>query len=126
MIHPLLRLIVSHPELVSDHAQAYAALIGEDIGKSTAVLKRRAVFGVAAVCLGTVALLLGGVAMMLWAVSPPPAVHAPWALLAAPLVPAFLALACGLASRQSADPAFDNLKQQFAADLRMLREVGAA
>ena len=126
MIHPLLRLIASHPELVSDHAQAYAALLGEDFGKTTSVFKRRAAFGVAAVCLGMVALLLGGIAVMLWAVSPPAAIHSPWALLAAPLVPAVLALGCGLVSRQPAAPPFDNLKQQFAADLRMLREVGVA
>ena len=126
MIHPLLRLIASHPALISDHAQAYAALLGEDLGKTTAVFKRRAAFGVAAVCLGAVALLLGGIALMLWAVSPPAAVHAPWALLAAPLVPAVLALGCGLASGRPAEQPFDNLKQQFAADLRMLREVGAA
>ena len=126
MIHPLLRLIASHPELVGEHAQAYAALLGEDIGKSAAVIKRRAAFGVAAVVLGSVALLLGGIALMLWAVSPPAAVHAPWALAAAPLVPAVLALGLGLAGRQPAEAPFDNLKQQFAADLRMLREVGAA
>ena len=126
MIHPLLRLIASHPELVSDHAQAYVALLGEDLGKTTSAFKRRAAFGAAAVCLGAVALLLGGVALMLWAVSLPAAVHAPWALIATPLIPALLALGCGLACREPAELPFDNLKQQFAADMRMLREVGVA
>lgn len=126
MIHPLLRLIATHPGLVGDHAQAYAALLGEDLGRSTAKLKRRAAFGAAAACLGVVALLLGGIALMLWAVSPPSALHAPWVLIAVPLVPALLAVACGLACRAPAESPFDNLKQQFAEDMRMLREVGAA
>ena len=126
MIHPLFRLFATHPELVGEHALAYAALLGDDVAKTSAALKRRAVFVVATVLLGFVGLLLGGVAMMLWAVTPPAAIHSAWALAATPAVPLVLALLCWAAGRPQAEAPFDNLKQQFAADLQMLREVGAS
>ena len=125
MIHPLLRLFATHPELVGEHALAYAALLGDDVAKTSSALKRRAVSGTAAVLLGFVGLLLAGVGLMLWAVTPPAAIHSMWALIATPVAPLVLALGCWFAGKQPAEPPFDNLKQQFAADLRMLRDVGA-
>jgi len=126
MIHPLFRLFATHPELVGEHALAYAALLGDDVAKTSAALKRRAVFLVATVLLGFVGLLLGGVALMLWAATPPAAIHSMWVLAATPAVPLLLALMCWAAGRPSAEPPFDNLKQQIAADMQMLRDVGAA
>ena len=126
MIHPLFRLFATHPELVGEHALAYAALLGDDVAKSSAALKRRAVFLTATVLLGFVGLLLGGVGLMLWAVTPPAAIHSMWVLAATPAVPLLLALVCWLSGRPPAEAAFDNLKQQFAADMQMLRDAGAA
>jgi len=41
MIHPLLRLIATQPQLLADHAEAYAGLVSDDIGKTAAVWKWR-------------------------------------------------------------------------------------
>ena len=126
MIHPLFRLFATHPGLVGEHALAYAALLGDDVAKTSAALKRRAMLLASTVLLGFVGLLLGGIALMLWAVTPPAAIHSMWALGATPAVPLILALLCWASGRQPAEPPFDNLKQQFAADVQMLRDVGAA
>jgi hypothetical protein len=73
-----------------------------------------------------VATVLAGVALMLWAVIPAAQIEAPWALVAAPLLPALVALGCVLAARADSErQAFGNLKEQVQADLLMLRQVGA-
>jgi CBS-domain-containing membrane protein len=126
MIHPLLRLIATQPQLLADHAESYAELLGEELGKSTAVWKRRLLFNAAALCLLGVAAVLAGVALMLWAVTPDANLRAPWALIAGPTVPALLGLWCGFAGRRDPGDGFLDLKQQIAADLVMLRNVSAA
>ncbi len=125
MIHPLLRLVATQPQLLADHAEAYAGLVGEELSRSTSEWKRRVVLSAVALCLLGVAAVLGGVALMLWAVTPAANLQAPWALIAAPLVPAVIAAVCLLASRSSPGDTFAGLRQQLAADLSMLREVSA-
>ena len=126
MIHPLLRLVATQPQLLADHAEAYAGLVAEELGKTGAALKQRLLLATVALSLTAVAVVLAGVALMLWAVLPATAIQAPWALVVAPVVPALVALGCGLAARQEQASAFADLKQQVAADLVMLREVSAA
>ena len=126
MIHPLLRLIATQPQLLADHAESYAALVGEELGKAGSAWKRRALLSATALCLVGVAAVLGGVALMLWAVMPAANIHAPWALLAAPAVPALVALWCALACQRDTGARFEELKHQIAADLVMLREVSTA
>lgn len=126
MIHPLLRLVATQPQLLADHAEAYAGLVGEEIGRSAASFKQRMLLSAIALCLIGVAAVLTGVALMLWAVLPAAGMQAPWALIAAPAVPALIALVCGVAGRQKPTDRFAELKQQVAADLVMLREVSAA
>jgi hypothetical protein len=125
MIHPLLRLVATQPELLADHAQAYAGLAGEELARAAADWKRRAVLNASALALLSVAAALAGVALMLWAVVPAASIQAPWALLAAPAVPAFVGVCCLLAGRGADIDRFADLRQQLAADLVMLREVGA-
>ena len=126
MIHPLLRLIATQPQLLADHAESYAGLVGEELGKTTTVWKRRVLLNATALCLVGVAAVLGGVALMLWGVVPAVNIHAPWALIAAPAVPALVALWCVYEAQRETSDAFADLKQQIAADLVMLREVSAA
>jgi hypothetical protein len=92
-----------------------------------AIWRRRAVLIViASFCIG-VAAVLAGVALMLWAVIPAHNIEAPWALLVAPALPALLAMWCLVASRAAGrDAAFEQLRQQWKADLHMLRETLAA
>ncbi|MDE2093203.1 MAG: hypothetical protein KGL99_02680 [Burkholderiales bacterium] len=125
MKHPLLRLIATRPQLLADHAEAYAALIGDEVGATAAVWKRRALFGATALCLGGVAAVLGGVAFMLWAVMPAAGLHAPWALIAAPALPALIALGCGLEARRAQGAAFAELRRQVGIDFSMLRQASA-
>lgn len=125
MIHPLLKLVATQPQLLADHAEAYAGLVGEEIGRTTTAWKMRAVFGAVAVVMLCVALVLAGVALMFWAVTPTSGILAPWALLAAPGVPAVIGAICLFMASRAPEPGFVDLKQQLAADLAMLREVSA-
>ncbi|MEO8058018.1 MAG: hypothetical protein ABI671_06805 [Burkholderiales bacterium] len=125
MIHPLLRLIATQPQLLADHAESYAELVGEELGKTSAVWKRRVLLNATALCLIGVATVLAGVALMLWATLPEININAPWALVAAPALPALAALWCAYEGQRHTDDVFKDLKQQIASDLVMLREVSA-
>lgn len=125
MMHPLLRLLATHPQLLVDHVEAYADLLSEEIGHVSTAWKRRAVLLAVALCSVVVALVLAGVALMLWAVVPFSEMHSPWALVAAPLVPIVITIGCLVAARQQTTESFDNLRKQVKADMGMLREVSA-
>lgn len=122
-IHPLLRLIATKPELLADHFEAYAELVGEEAGKAVSAWKRRLVLNVVALCLVAVCAVLGGVAIMLWAMIPAPNLRAPWILIAVPAVPAAVALLCLFVGRSEGPRVFADVKRQLAADLAVLREV---
>lgn len=124
MIHPLLALVATQPQLLVDHAEAYAELATAELALASAGWRRQAMWTAGLVACAVIALTLAGVALMLWAVSPPVDVRAPWALWGTPLLALLLAIVCGLAARPSADRAFDLLRQQLHADVRMLREAG--
>lgn len=126
MIHPLLRLIATQPHLLVDHAEAYAELASEEFGKTANLWKRRVALTVVALFMVGVATVLAGVALMLWAVVPSAGIHAPWALVAGPLVPALIAAVCLIKARQHPPSTFDALKRQIRADLLMVREVSNA
>ena len=126
MLHPLLHLIATKPQLLADHAQAYAELAAVEVGEFSAAWRRRAVFfAVAAFFLG-LALVLAGVAVLLWSVLPVAQMQAPWALVAVPLALAAIGAVCLLAGRSNSQTsAFVTLREQMKADLLMLREVAA-
>ena len=124
-IHPLVRLVATQPELLVDHAGAYAGLVGEELGKTATAWKFRLVLNLVALCLLGVSAVLAGVALMLWATVPAAQVQAAWALMAAPAVPALAAIGCALAGRENHVSAFADINKQLAADLAMLREVSS-
>ena len=126
MIHPLLRLVATQPQLLADHAEAYAGLVSEEMSRTAASIKLRVLLGAVALALLGVAAVLAGVALMFWAVLPSSSIQAPWALIAAPGIPLVVAIVCGLIGMRKPEDAFGELKQQLAADLVMLREVSAA
>lgn len=126
-MHPLLHLIVREPDLLADHAGAYAELLGEEIGVASTHWKRKALLSAVALCSAGVGAVLVGVALMLWAVIPPENMNAPWALVAAPLVPLGLAVGCWVsAQRQSGPQAFEQVRRQLREDAAMLREARAS
>jgi hypothetical protein len=123
---PFLRLVSTQPELLGDHAQAYAELIASELGSVGANLKRRALLTALAICGIGVGAVLAGVALMLWAVMP--AVQPPglWALVLVPLLPFALACAClAAAQREGQEVAFGHLRRQAAADIAMFRQATA-
>ncbi len=127
-MHPLLHLIATRPELLAEHAEAYAALVAAEVPRITAAWQRRTLLQALAWCGVVAAVGLAGVAAMLWAVTAPDAaLRAPWALLAVPLLPLIASLAFGVAAK-AGDPgdAVAKLRDQIAADLQMLREAAAA
>jgi uncharacterized membrane protein YqjE len=127
MIHPLLHLMATQPQLLADHAEAYADLLGEELVSASARWKRRVLLNSIALCSLGVAAVLGGVALMLWAIIPPADIQAPWALVVAPLLPLGAAVACLLAVKAEREAGtFDNVRRQMKADVAMLREVSAS
>lgn len=127
MMHPLLHLIATQPQLLADHAEAYAELLGDEIGTASALWKRRVALNAVALCGLGVSAVLAGVALMLWAVIPAADIQAPWALIVAPVLPLIAAIACASAARSNpATGAFDSVKRQVRADVAMLREVSAS
>lgn len=124
-MHPLLALLMARPQLLVDHVQAYAGLLGDALTQTHAAWRHRLVWQLAGwVCL-TVATLLAGAALALWAVTPTNQVHAPWALW---LLPALLlagAAGCFVWAHQ-ATPAtpMASLGQQLATDLALWRASG--
>ncbi len=124
-MHPLLHLVANQPQLLADHAQAYAELAAVQVARLSADWKRRVLLAAATLCGLVVASVLGGVALMLWSVMP--AVQPSWILFATPTLPALLAACCLVVlRRQYPDAAAQNLWQQVKADLQVLRTAAGA
>ena len=127
MIHPLLHLIATKPQLLGDHVEAYAELVGAEVGKTSKLWISRVVFYAVALFLLTAGLVFTGVALMLWAVVPPDNMNYPWLLIVVPVVPLLAGVFCIMKARTSPDQTpFETVKQQLSADMAMLREVSAA
>jgi hypothetical protein len=126
MTHPLLRLVVSQPQLLVDHAAAYAEFLSTELASACASWRQQMLMTLAIVsCLG-VGAALAGVAWMLWAMLPPAPGQLLWPLLVAPAVPCLLALGLLIkASRNHAPGAMDQVKLQLAQDIAMMRDMGA-
>lgn len=119
MLHPLLRLALARPDLLADHAGAYAELAVVSAREALADWQVRLV-GWALLAAGLLlCMAFGGVALMLHgAVASPPM---PWLLWAVPLAPALLALlGAGLARRRSSSRG-SVVAQQFETDLALLK-----
>ena len=126
-MHPLYHLIATRPQLLADHAEAYAELVAVEIDRMSATWTRRALLNALALCGLSVALALAGVSLMLWAVMPALPAQAPWVLILVPLLPLAAVVGCLVARpRGGQRDAFDILRQQVRADLLMLHDVAAA
>lgn len=123
MIHPALRTALARPDLLAEHASAYACLLSEGVSLEGSHLKRRLACQLAALALAVAAVVLAGVAVLLWSASLPGATLQPWWFLAVPAAPllAALALAWLGRDRKSLNGALAALGQQLSADAEMLR-----
>lgn len=127
MIRPLLQLMATEPELLTDHLQSYAALLGDEVGTFQNQFKRRWVLSAVLALLVTATVLLDGIALMIWLITPDSQIQqlqAPWAFW---LVPGFMTALCVLFAvlrqRDTKAPGFLAIRQQIAADVAMLKEA---
>ncbi|MBA4109954.1 MAG: hypothetical protein C0487_10225 [Leptothrix sp. (in: Bacteria)] len=119
--------MATEPELLTDHLQSYAELLGEEVGTFQGQFKRHWIMFAVLALLATVTLILGGVALMLWLITP----HAqlqqlevPWALWLVPLgMAALCAVIAVIMKQEQRTPGFQVLRQQIAADLAMLKQA---
>lgn len=124
MIHPLFRLLVSEPQLLADHVEAYSELVAEEMSAVTTQWKKRAALHAISLVAMLVALLLIGVALLLWAAIPLDSMNAPWALIVVPA--AFLALGVWAhfsAGKKMPQHGVSAIREQLQADAAMLRSV---
>lgn len=125
-MHPLFSVMANQPQLLLDHAQAYAALFQEEFTLSRKAWRQRVMLQSAALVCLAVAVMLAGAAAMLWAVTPASQIHTPWVLWVIPLVPLAIALMCGVqASNATQGKAFASLWRQISADMAMLQAAEA-
>ncbi|HEX5391467.1 MAG TPA: hypothetical protein VFW67_17015 [Burkholderiaceae bacterium] len=126
LVQALARLLAAHPAWVLAHAQGYAELGLEQAQMALAQWRRRLALQLLAGACAMLAVALAGVAAMLWATAPLPASPRLWVLVLVPLLPAFGALALTQAARSVPDGGgLTHLRQQWAADLAVLREASA-
>lgn len=120
MLHPLLRLALARPDLLADHAGAYAELAVVSAREALADWQLRLV-GWALLAAGLLlCLIFAGVALMLLGTVASPTV--PWLLWAVPLAPALIALlGWWLARRSVASSRMSSVAQQFETDLALLK-----
>jgi hypothetical protein len=123
MVHPLVRLAASRPQMLAEHAAAYVELFAEEATTAATHVKRQVSLQLIGVGLIAVGVILGGVAVMLWASFP--TLNSPWALALTPCVPILTgAIALRSASSKGARNPFAPLQRQLAADAAMLRRAG--
>lgn len=125
MIHPVFRLAAAQPQLLAEHAAAYAGLVSEALTLSSERLQRRAVFLAAGAACLLVAAVLAGVAVLFWAAMPEAAARNPWAFVLTPMVPAVLGvLSLWLGQNRHRGESFATLRLQLAEDAALLRRTG--
>lgn len=122
MIHPVFRLAASQPQLLVEHAAAYASLFGEELAIGSVRLKRQLALQVVGVACLMVAAVLLGVAVLLWNSLPDGSVPVLWVFGITPGLPAILGLgAFWLAGRGVDQVLFASLRRQLAEDAALLR-----
>ena len=126
MLHPFFRLLAAKPQLLLDHASAYADLATLQAGAALTAWRLRLVLMVAAGLALLLGLMLVGVSLMLLALLPWQEMHAPWLLVVVPATPLLLAAVLGWRLREQPDSTWlQELRTQWQADTRLLREAGA-
>lgn len=119
--HPVFRTLLSQPDLLLEHAGAYAQLAGAEMGEAGQRLKWRGLLGAGAVLALLFSLLLGSAALLAVCVVPLEQMPWPWGLVLVPALPALVGLACLFAYRRTARALdFPLLREQWATDRQIL------
>ncbi len=123
MLHPMLKIVASRPELLAEHLAAYGQLIAVQAQAAADDLRRRALLGSVAAVAAALGLGLAGVALLLVGAVPLMTMPMPWMLPAVPMLPLLVAVGCALQIRLMEKPStLAPLREQFAADAALLRE----
>lgn len=127
LIHPFFRTLASRPDLLADHAGAYAALAQAELGEAARRWRQRLLWWAVAALLALMALGLGGVALLLAAALPTAQMPAAWVLVALPggLGAIALGLALWQLSRSQGPAVFDAAlwREQWAQDQALWQEA---
>jgi hypothetical protein len=122
MVHPIISVLITKPELVMEHVAGYASLMREEASSVGLEVAKRAVAWGVTLFAALVFLILAGVAAMLAAMQE----QFHWALVLVPLVPLAIAVAAFIVARKRLpEKAFGELKAQLDADAQALRAIGA-
>jgi uncharacterized membrane protein YqjE len=122
MFHPLFKTLATQPELLAEHAGAYAELAAVEAAGLGLRLRRQALLWCLLAASAALAAGLAGVAVLLAAAIPAAAMPAPALLWCVPALPAVVAAGCAWALRQTpAGAALASLKQQWSADRALWR-----
>ena len=126
-MHFLLDLWLSRPQLLVAHAQAYGALVEEELDQVAAACRWWGLLHAIATCCVTTAAVLYGVALMLWLVLEANQMQTPWQMWIAPLLPLAVAIACLVAARLKKPlQSIARVREQINADIAMLRAENAS
>ncbi len=127
LVHPLFKTLATRPELLAEHAGAYAELAGVEVAEAAARLRERSLLMAASVAFSVLGVALGGVSTLLWATIPMAQMPAPWALAAVPGVPLLTGATLWIVQRRRAlDLTFSLLREQWLIDRALWREAGQA
>lgn len=119
------RLVIERPDLLVDHALAYAALAQREIEFVKQQWLRRAVAGAVAFASALSFIVLSGVAMMMCAVAQL-RVDATWVLLAVPGAMLVITLIAVMVAMSKGKPRTESLGDQVRIDVKAIRSAIAA
>jgi hypothetical protein len=117
----LFRVVVKQPELLLDHAQAYAELFESELSSLAAVYGRSARLNTAMLSCLIIGSTLLGVAILLAAAVPQLGVYAACTLGIVPILPFVVAYGCHRLLQDPVAAPFEVLRHQIHADIRVLR-----
>jgi hypothetical protein len=128
MIHPLFRLLVSEPQMLAEHAEAYAELVSEEAGAVAQRMKRKMILHVVSALSLLLGLILACTGLMLWAALPAADMRSPWGVIAVPAIALVIGVVTHFAARSRAgeERGIKVIREQLAADAAMLRGVTQA
>lgn len=124
LIASALRLLLTQPRWLAEHADTYARLAGTQAGRAAQLLRQQAWWLVLAVLAGLVGTLLAGVALLLWGMAGTSALAQPWLLVVTPALPLLFAGVCAALAHNRGEKvrqAWAPLERQWACDRTTLR-----
>lgn len=125
-LHPVLKLLAAQPQLALDHVGVYVDWLGSEMSRVSVRWRMRLILSAVAIASVGVAVVLAGVALMLAATLPSVSPSATWVLVATPLFPLLVGLACVVAAaNKPQEGIMDQLKSQIHEDILMFREASA-